>query len=56
VRLAPRRAEADTRNVEPPEREDVLTIMRSLLRLNWKVDTILDVLRNDGEEEEEADT
>ncbi|MFN2468312.1 MAG: hypothetical protein ABR521_09335 [Gaiellaceae bacterium] len=40
----------------PLDREDVVTIMRSLLRLNWKIDSVLELLEDDDEEEEtEAD-
>ncbi len=38
---------------EPPiDREDVLVIMRSLLRIHLKLDTILVLLGGDDEEEE----
>jgi hypothetical protein len=41
--------------VEPPlNREDVLTIMRWLMRLDAKADRILELL-GDEEEEDEAD-
>ena len=37
------------------ERDDVLVIMRSLLRLHAKVDLILILLGEDDDEEEEAE-
>jgi hypothetical protein len=40
---------------EPIDREDVQTIMQSLIRAQWKLDLILRFLTGgDGEEEEEA--
>lgn len=40
----------------PIEREDVLTLMRAIMRLESKVDDVLFLLgEEDGEEEEEDD-
>jgi len=38
---------------EPIERDDVITIMTSLMRLHYKADTILDYLRGEEDKEEE---
>lgn len=35
----------------PLERDDVVSIMESLLNVNWKLDRILELLEEDEEEE-----
>jgi hypothetical protein len=54
--LAWRASAADARRVdEPIDREDVQTIMQSLIRAQWKLDLILRFLvGGDDEEAEEA--